>query len=100
MADENPLRILASRAAAPRIVSELSRRRFLSLSAIVGGTAFLAACSAGGAKPAPSATGGKLAGSLSMYSWGDYGAPEVLKDVTETVGPKLTVDSFGSNEEL
>ncbi|MBN9181867.1 MAG: extracellular solute-binding protein, partial [Microbacterium sp.] len=100
MADENPLRILASRAAAPRIVSELSRRRFLSLSAIVGGTAFLAACSAGVAKPAPSATGGKLEGSLSMYSWGDYDAPEVLKDFTKTLGPKLTVDSFGSNEEL
>ena len=100
MADENPLRILASRAAAPRIVSELSRRRFLSLSAIVGGTAFLAACSAGGAKPAPSAAGGKLEGSLSMYSWGDYDAPEVLKDFTKTLGPKLTVDSFGSNEEL
>ncbi|MBN9184732.1 MAG: spermidine/putrescine ABC transporter substrate-binding protein [Microbacterium sp.] len=100
MADENPLRILASRAAAPRIVSELSRRRFLSLSAIVGGTAFLAACSAGCAKPAPSATGGKLEGSLSMYSWGDYDAPEVLKDFTKTLGPKLTVDSFGSNEEL
>jgi len=100
MADENPLRILASRAAAPRIVSELSRRRFLSLSAIVGGTAFLAACSAGGAKPAPSATGGKPEGSLSMYSWGDYDAPEVLKDFTKTLGPKLTVDSFGSNEEL
>ncbi|MBN9195983.1 MAG: spermidine/putrescine ABC transporter substrate-binding protein, partial [Microbacterium sp.] len=33
-------------------------------------------------------------------SWGDYDAPEVLKDFTKTLGPKLTVDSFGSNEEL
>lgn len=100
MAEQTPVRILASRAAAPLIVQELSRRRFLSLAAIAGGTAFLAACSAGGAKPAPAATGGDLEGSLSIYSWGDYDAPEVLTDFTSEFGPKITVDSFGSNEEL
>ena len=100
MAEDSPIRILASRAAAPLITSEVSRRRFLSLAALAGGTAFLAACSPGGAKPAPAATGGKLESSLSMYSWGDYDAPDVLKDFTKQLGPKLTVDSFGSNEEL
>jgi spermidine/putrescine transport system substrate-binding protein len=100
MAEDNSIRILASRAAAPLIRSEVSRRRFLSMAALAGGTAFLAACSAGGVKPAPAATGGKLESSLSMYSWGDYDAPDVLKDFTKTLGPKLTVDSFGSNEEL
>lgn len=100
MATQPAVRILASRQAAPIIVSELSRRRFLSLAALAGGTAFLAACSASGAKPAPVATGGALEDSLSIYSWGDYDAPSVLDAFTAELGPKITVDAFGSNEEL
>ena len=42
----------------------------------------------------------KLESQLSMYSWGDYDAPEVLDGFTEELGPKFTVDSFGSNEEM
>lgn len=101
MAAQNPVRILASREAAPAILKDVSRRRFLSLAALAGGTAFLAACSGGaGAKPMPTATGGALESSLSMYSWGDYDAPDVLSSFTKDLGPKITVDSFGSNEEL
>lgn len=100
MAEQAPVRILASRAAAPLLRAELSRRRFLSLTALAGSAAFLAACASSGTKPAVSATGGKLEGSLSMYSWGDYDAPEVLEGFTSQLGPKITVDSFGSNEEL
>jgi spermidine/putrescine transport system substrate-binding protein len=62
-----PLRILAPEAAAPAIVRELSRRRFLSFAALAGGTAVLAACTPGGSgSPAPQATGGDLEGSLSV----------------------------------
>lgn len=101
MSDDNPVRILASRAAAPRIINEFSRRRFMSLAALAGGTAFLAACTpGGGAQSAPAPTGGALEDKLSMYSWGDYDAPEVLTNFTKEMGPKLVVDSFGSNEEL
>ena len=100
MAEQNPVRILASRAAAPILVRELSRRRFLSFAAAAGGAAFLAACSSPGANPAPVATGGELEDKLSMYSWGDYDAPEVLEGFTKEFGPKFTVDSFGSNEEM
>ncbi|BDV31834.1 polyamine ABC transporter substrate-binding protein [Microbacterium terricola] len=100
MAEQNPVRILASRAAAPVIVQELTRRRFLSLAAIAGGTAFLAACAGPSSKPTPVATGGDVEDALSIYSWGDYDAPEVLTSFTDEFGAKITVDSFGSNEEL
>ncbi len=101
MADHTPVRILASRPGAQRVVNEMTRRGFFSLVGVAGGTALLAACApGGGGKPAPQATGGKLESSLSMYSWGDYDAPEVLSAFTKQLGPRLTVDSFGSNEEL
>ncbi|MFT4219107.1 MAG: spermidine/putrescine ABC transporter substrate-binding protein [Microbacterium sp.] len=101
MAEQQPIRILASRAAAPIIARELSRRRFLSLGALAGGAAFLAACSSSAStKPSTAATGGTLEDSLSIYSWGDYDAPDVLTAFTDELGPKITMDSFGSNEEL
>ncbi|MRH30004.1 extracellular solute-binding protein [Microbacterium sp. SYP-A9085] len=103
MTEHNPVRILADHGTANRIVSDMSRRGFFSLVGVVGGTALLAACTPGGGpggKTTPRASGGKLEGSLSMYSWGDYDAPEVLSAFTKELGPKLTVDSFGSNEEL
>ena len=100
MAEQPSVRILASRAAAPLLVKELTRRRFFAVTALAGGTAFLAACSSGGAAPSASATGGELEGSVSIYSWGDYDAPEVLEGFTSELGPTVRVDSFGSNEEL
>jgi spermidine/putrescine transport system substrate-binding protein len=100
MAEQPSVRVLASRAAAPLLVKELTRRRFFAVTALAGGTAFLAACSSGGAQPSASATGGGLEDSLSIYSWGDYDAPEVLQGFTREMGPTVRVDSFGSNEEL
>ncbi len=100
MTEQTPVRILASRAAAPILLRDLSRRRFLSFAAAAGSAAFLAACASPGAKATPVATGGKLEDRLSMYSWGDYDAPDVLTGFTKDLGPKITVDSFGSNEEL
>jgi spermidine/putrescine transport system substrate-binding protein len=103
MTDHSTVRILAERSAAGRVVNEVTRRGFFSIVGVVGGTALLAACAPGkgqGGQPAAHATGGALEGSLSVYSWGDYDAPEVLSAFTKELGPKLTVDSFGSNEEL
>lgn len=103
MTDHSTVRILAERSAAGRVVNEVTRRGFFSIVGVVGGTALLAACAPGkgqGGQPAAQATGGALEGSLSVYSWGDYDAPEVLSAFTKELGPKLTVDSFGSNEEL
>lgn len=97
----NPLRILAPEGSAPTILRELSRRRFLGLAAMTGGAAFLAACSAGGGNsPQPQATGGNLENSLSVYTWGDYDSPDVVESFTSELGPRVTLDSYSSNEEL
>jgi spermidine/putrescine transport system substrate-binding protein len=97
----NPLRILAPEASAPVILRELSRRRFLSFAARAGGATVLAACTPGGSgSPAAQATGGALEGNLSIYTWGDYDSPDVVADFTSELGPKVTLDSYSSNEEL
>ncbi len=97
----SPLRILAPAAAAETITRELSRRRFLSIAALTGGAAVLAACTpGGGSSPAPQATGGTLEESLSIYTWGDYDSPDVVASFSDTLGPAVTLDSYSSNEEL
>lgn len=97
----SPIRILAHESAVPVIVKELSRRRFLSIAAMAGGAAFLAACApGGGSKPSTQASGGPLESSLSVYTWGDYDSPDVIANFTAELGPKVTLDSFSSNEEL
>ncbi|GAA2985955.1 spermidine/putrescine transport system substrate-binding protein [Microbacterium terrae] len=97
----NPLRILVPESAAPRIARDLSRRGFLSLAALAGGTAVLAACApGGGSTPEAQADGGELEDSLSVYTWGDYDSPDVVSSFTSELGPKVTLDSYSSNEEL
>ncbi len=97
----SPIRILAHDSAVPVIARELTRRRFLGLLAVTGSTAFLAACSpAGGTGASPQATGGSLEYALSVYTWGDYDSPDVVADFTAELGPKVTLDSYSSNEEL
>jgi len=105
MTEQNPIRILTDQAAVPGVLRSLSRRNLLSMTAIVSGGLLLSACSPGGkggAKPGegPTATGGKLEDKLSIYSWGDYDAPEVLDAFTKEKGPKIIIDAYGSNEEL
>lgn len=39
-------------------------------------------------------------GQLSMYNWGDYINPEVLERFTEETGITVTLDTYGSNEEM
>ncbi|MEP6855715.1 MAG: spermidine/putrescine ABC transporter substrate-binding protein [Pedococcus sp.] len=103
MTDTSPLRILADHKVAPLIARELTRRRLLGVAAAVGGAGVLAAC--GGSKSSsasskPAASGAPLEDKVSMYSWGDYDAPKVLKGFTKDLGPTIITDSYGSNEEL
>jgi spermidine/putrescine transport system substrate-binding protein len=100
MAANDDVRILASRAAAPIVRRELSRRGFLAVAGGVGTTMLLAACTTPGGDPAPAATGGTLENALSIYTWGDYDAPEVLEAFTSEKGPRIPLDSYGSNEEM
>ena len=96
-----PLRILAHESAVPMIAREISRRRFLGFAAAAGGTALLAACTpGGGTNPGAKPTGGALESNLSIYTWGEYDAPEVLEAFTDQLGPKITMDAYASNEEL
>ncbi|MBX3194173.1 MAG: extracellular solute-binding protein [Microbacteriaceae bacterium] len=99
MSRQSHIRILAPRSAAPYIAREISRRRFLELAGVVGVTGALAAC-APTVKPSTQATGGPVEGELSIYSWGDYDAPEVLEAFTSELGPTITMDAFNSNEEM
>ncbi|MDI2097858.1 extracellular solute-binding protein [Ruicaihuangia caeni] len=100
-ASRSPIRILASASAAPIIRRELNRRNFLALAGALGVTGALAACSPGGGEtPSTEATGGPLEKELSIYTWGDYDNPDVLSAFTDELGPRITLDSFNSNEEL
>ncbi len=100
-ASRSPLRILAPVESADRIRNELSRRRFLSLAALTGGAAMLAACTpSGSTSPTAQATGGTLEDQLSVYTWGDYDSPDVIESFTAELGPNVTMDSYSSNEEL
>jgi spermidine/putrescine-binding protein len=102
--DQEPIRILAPRA--PR-EGDVTRRRALGIS--VGGLAslYLAAC---GGSSAPQAQTGSTAalganskveaGPLLMANWADYTDPNDYKAFTKKYGPTVSVDGFGSNDEL
>ena len=67
----------------------LSRRGFLSAVTAAGVTATLAACA-----------GGARGGTLNVYTWSDYDEPSVITDFSRRFGPRITVDSYGSNPEM
>ena len=89
-----PIRILANATAAPIIGARALASPVPDASPPPrAAPAFLAACSPAGAKPrAPQATGGALEDALSIYTWGDYDAPEVLEAFTAELGPKITLE--------
>ena len=45
---------------------------------------------------APAAAEGKL----NIYNWGDYINPDVLTRFTEETGIEVTLDTYGTNEEM
>ena len=100
MTGRPPVRVLAHRSAARVIRTELTRRGFLATAIMAGGAVVLSACSPGQNAAAVHAEGGPLEDKLSIYSWGDYDAPEVLEQFTAESGPRIVLDAFNSNEEL
>jgi spermidine/putrescine transport system substrate-binding protein len=90
MNQPQPIRILVPEA----LKNSLTRRTFLGGTAALGAAAFLAACSK------PSGGGGSSSGGLNIYTWGEYDDPAVLTDFTSAKGPKITLDSYGSNPEM
>ena len=94
------IRILAPAGAAKTIRRELSRRRFLSFAAAASSAGLLAACAPSGSPTTAQASGGPLESKLSIYTWGDYDAPDVLDAFTADLGPKISLSAFNSNEEM
>jgi spermidine/putrescine transport system substrate-binding protein len=90
MNPQQPVRILIPEA----LKKSLTRRTFLGGTAALGASAFLAACSSA------SDGGGSSSDSLNIYTWGEYDDPDVLAEFTTANGPKITVDSYGSNPEM
>lgn len=90
---DKPVRVLLPESMANAFSAGLSRRVFLGGALGLGVSATLAACSTGGG------SGGSASG-LNIYTWGEYDAPEVLKDFTSEFGPSITIDSYGSNQEM
>ncbi|WP_309065597.1 polyamine ABC transporter substrate-binding protein [Microbacterium sp.] len=101
MNDAHGLRILADSSLAPVLRHQLTRRGFIGTLAALGAAGVLTACSPGGkGAPAPQATGGDIEKTLSVYSWGEYDAPEVVEAFTNEHGAKVVMDTFASNEEM
>ncbi len=100
MTPETPIRVLASASASRIIHRELTRRGFISAAVAAGAVGALAACSSPSTGPSAEATGGALESKLSIYTWGEYDAPEVMDAFTTELGPAIVIDSFSSNEEL
>ena len=45
-------------------------------------------------------TAAQAEGQLNIYNWGDYINPEVLTRFTEDTGIEVTLDTYGTNEEM
>ena len=114
MANDDEIRILVSRSAANRIASNLSRRRFLGLSAGAAVTAALAACGssksgttgttggASGTTGAPGDTTGTTAAPVptgsgkpfNLYTWAEYDDPDLMASYG-----KINIDIYDSVEQ-
>lgn len=73
----------------------VSRRNFLK-QALVGG----AAAAAVGVAPAFVKNARSSSGSLVLYSWSDYVYQDMLDDFTRKTGIKVTLATYGTNDEV
>ncbi|HEY8590611.1 MAG TPA: spermidine/putrescine ABC transporter substrate-binding protein, partial [Naasia sp.] len=90
---QRPVRILLPEA----MKGQLSRRLFLGGTLGFGASLALAACAPGTSGGGGGNGGG---GGLNIYTWGEYDDPDVLKAFAEQGGPSITLDSYGSNQEM
>lgn len=107
MPEHDPERIPDLNILVPR---HLSRRQVLQLGGASALSLWIAACGGtsggggggGGAAAAKTvAADAKVeAGPLLLANWQDYSDPANYKAYTAATGPKITVDGYGSNEEL
>ena len=98
---DEPVRILADRATAQRLVGAISRRQLL---AAVGGSAalaaFLAACGSDSGTESTGTSGGTSGGgdasanSFKLFTWAEYDDPDLMKKFGN-----IEITIFNSNEE-
>jgi spermidine/putrescine transport system substrate-binding protein len=102
-APDEDLRILAS----PESAKRISRRAFLSGSAVaaVSGGFLLAACSkssppsASGSGPGSASASVDLGDQLNFFHWAQYDDPKLFKRFTQELGPVTSIDTYVSNED-
>lgn len=82
------------------VPENLSRRQALKLGGASAMSLWITACGGGGAGSAASKTNHQLEKQLLIANWVDYTSPAAYKAYTQTVGPKISLDGYGSNEEL
>lgn len=92
---DNHIKILGDYAFSRRIT-----RRSMLAGMMAAGIGVLASCGRNGEMAANVAPDGTLEDKLSIYSWGDYDDPDLLRAFSDRYDVVLQVDSFGSNEEL
>jgi spermidine/putrescine transport system ATP-binding protein len=80
--------------------SQITRRRFL-LGAMAAGIApGLLACGGESETAGGGSSAGGVGDQLNMYTWAEYDDPAVLEGFTSEIGPRLQIDTYGSNEEM
>lgn len=79
----------------------LNRRQALKLGGASALSLWITACGGGGTKRSASvATKSPLEKQLLIANWVAYTSPAAYKAFTQTEGPKISLDGYGSNEEL
>jgi spermidine/putrescine transport system substrate-binding protein len=95
---------LAGAAAVPALAACGGSGSASSSSSSAGGAATssgAAATSSSAAASSGSASGGgSIEGALSVYTWGAYDDPKTFKNYTTQLGPKVTISSYDSNQEM
>ena len=91
---------------------KLNRRAFIKAGTATAGMAAVLMACGGSDSDSPDTTVqasgddwsrviNKSSGTLAMYSWGDYDDPDLVGELAKSsLGIKMIIDSFGSNEEL
>ena len=85
--------------------TKVNRRSFLGASGLLGTSAFLAACSSGGAASGAPSAGGSAAANVGteffLYNWSEYVNPDNIEAYKAEFGiTNFVYDIFSNNEEL
>lgn len=84
----------------PQNMQNLSRRTLFKGAGVVAVGISLAACGRSSSQAQSQDVSGPIESSLMVANWPDYTDPDAYQRFQDELGPKVTVDTFGSNEEL